>query len=163
MIEKFNLANRTDEASKALIEKREIQRKFEQLTKDYEDEKKGCFDITQVMTRDYKGMQVELLNRISKLEETILSLRDKLSTSDAIQERIIKEKDAEIQRKNDEIHDLNTKIDDMAEEFSQMLKETLDKMKERIDVTANNFDVDETPLNKRMDEISLGNSNRGRK
>jgi predicted RNase H-like nuclease (RuvC/YqgF family) len=67
-------------------------------------------------------MQVELLDRINRLEDTILQLREKISNSDAIQERIIKEKDADIQKKNDEIHDLNTKMDDMAEEFSQMLK-----------------------------------------
>ena len=140
-----------------------MQKRLEQLTKDYDGEKNNCLDITQVMTRDYKGMQVELLDRIAKLEETIVSLRDKLSTSDAIQGRIIKEKDEEIQMKNDMIHDLNTKIDDMAEEFSQMLKETLDKMKERIDVTSSNFEVDDTPLSKRMDEINLANSNRGRK
>ena len=99
-----------------------MQRKLEQMTQDYDNEKKGCFEITQVMTRDYKGMQLELLDKINKLEDTIMQLRDKLSSSDAIQERIIKEKDGEIQRKNDEIHDLNTKMDDMAEEFSQMLK-----------------------------------------
>lgn len=157
------LAERTEDASKAHIEKRDIQRKLEQVTEDYEQEKKSCFEITQVMTRDYKGMQVELLDRIQKLEDTIIQLREKLANSDAIQERIIKEKDAEIQRKNDEILDLNTKMDDMAEEFSQMLKETLDKMKDRIEVTSGNFDINDMAINKRMDELSFNNRSNSRK
>jgi hypothetical protein len=60
----IQLADRTEEASKALIDKREMQRKYEKVTQDYEHEKKSCFEITQVMTRDYKGKKVKTIIRL---------------------------------------------------------------------------------------------------
>ncbi len=62
--DKFNLAERTEDTSKAIAAKRELRARVEEISKDYEEEKKLTFDITQDMTRQYKGMQEELLNRV---------------------------------------------------------------------------------------------------
>lgn len=61
----FNLAERSEEASKALAAKREYQGRIEQISKDFEEEQRQTFEITQDMTRQYKGMQEELLTRVS--------------------------------------------------------------------------------------------------
>ena len=60
-------AERTEESSRSLASKRELQTRVEQISRDYEEEKKLTFDITQDMTRQYKGMQEELLTRVSWL------------------------------------------------------------------------------------------------
>lgn len=59
-----SLAERSEEASKAVAAKRELRARVDQISKDYEEEKQLTFDITQDMTRQYKGMQEELLNRV---------------------------------------------------------------------------------------------------
>ena len=47
--------------------KRELQARVEQISRDYDEEQKLTFDVTQDMTRQYKGMQEELLTRVSIL------------------------------------------------------------------------------------------------
>jgi chromosome segregation ATPase len=89
------LAERTEEASRALASKRELQTRVQQIQRDYEEEQEQTFEMRQDMTRQYKGMQEELLSRvaspflplpnpslmalqINKLEETIQDLNDQL-------------------------------------------------------------------------------------
>lgn len=45
--------------------KREYKGRIEQIQKDFEEEQRQTFEITQDMTRQYKGMQEELLTRVS--------------------------------------------------------------------------------------------------
>lgn len=118
----LQLAERTDEASKAIASKRELQQRVSQISKDFEEEQKQTFELTQNMTNQYKGMQEELLSRINKLEETVQQLHDQLSDSDSRQERILKDKNAIIAMKDEEIANLKQKMDDMADEFNEMLK-----------------------------------------
>merc|ERR550514_2459053 len=77
----IQLADRSLEATRAIADKRELQGRVEELEKDFEMEQQGTFDITQDMTRQYKGMQEELLNRVNTLENTITELRDQLENS----------------------------------------------------------------------------------
>jgi len=57
-------ADRSEEASRALAAKRELQARVEQIAKDYKEEQDMTFEIAQDMTRQYKGMQEELLGRV---------------------------------------------------------------------------------------------------
>jgi hypothetical protein len=59
-------AERTEEASRALAAKRELQARVEQISQDFEDEQRLTFEIRQDMTRQYKGMQEELLMRVGR-------------------------------------------------------------------------------------------------
>ena len=61
----FFKADRSEEASKALAAKREYSSRVDQIARDFEEEKKMTFEITQDMTRQYKSMQEELLGRVS--------------------------------------------------------------------------------------------------
>ena len=127
---------------------------MQQISDDFEEEKKATFEITQDMTRQYKGMQEELLSRINTLEETVQSLNDQLADSDIRQERLLKDKNAIIQMKDDEIAELKNKMDDMAEEFGEMLRETLEKMRERIEVSSSgSFDAPELPITQKLEEL----------
>lgn len=78
------IAERSEEASRALASKRELQARVEQINKDFEEEKSMTFEITQDMTRQYKGMQEELLARINKLEETVQDMNDKFGKFEII-------------------------------------------------------------------------------
>ena len=60
--------------------KRELQERVNELRKDFEEEKQNTLDITLEMTRQYKAMQEELIDKITGLERTIEDLKDKLGT-----------------------------------------------------------------------------------
>ncbi len=60
----YNLAERTEDASRALAEKRELKTRVTQIQKDFEEEQQQTFEMRQDMTRQYKGMQEELLTRV---------------------------------------------------------------------------------------------------
>mmetsp|Transcript_27093 Transcript_27093/g.45756 ORF Transcript_27093/g.45756 Transcript_27093/m.45756 type:complete len:191 (+) Transcript_27093:36-608(+) len=147
------LAERTEDASKAMAEKRELKVRVAQIQKDFEEEQEQTFEMRQDMTRQYKGMQEELLSRINKLEETIQDLNDMLAEADVKHEKVLKEKNAIIQLKDEEISELKSKMDDMSEEFGEMLRETLEKMRERIEISSGNFDGPDMPIQQRMEEL----------
>ena len=152
------LAERSEEASKALAAKREYKSRIEQISKDFEEEQRQTFEITQDMTRQYKGMQEELLTRINKLEETIQDLNDRLAEADVRQERVLKDKNHIIALKDQEIHDLKAKMDEMAEEFGEMLRETLEKMRERIEISSSNYEGADLQIHQRMEELKASNN-----
>mmetsp|Transcript_11336 Transcript_11336/g.20965 ORF Transcript_11336/g.20965 Transcript_11336/m.20965 type:complete len:194 (+) Transcript_11336:99-680(+) len=128
------LAERQEEASAAIAARREIQSRVVELKRDFEDEQKQTYQITADMTRQYKSMQEELLNRINILENTISELNDNLEDANAMVESQRKEMEDTIALKDAEIADSKRRMEDMAKEFGDMLKETLDKMGERIDI-----------------------------
>jgi DNA repair exonuclease SbcCD ATPase subunit len=115
-------ADRTELASKANADRNDMHAKLDRLTNDYEELKRDNFELTQEMTRHYKGMQDELLSRIRALEGAISHLRSQLDSAQAHEEEIIREKDLIINDKDREIEELKLKMEDMADEFSKMLK-----------------------------------------
>ena len=77
---KMQLAERQEQAIKAMSSKRELQARVQDLQSDFEKERQGTLEITKDMTRQYKGMQEELLNRVNTLENTITELKDQLGS-----------------------------------------------------------------------------------
>ncbi|GBG30394.1 Coiled-coil domain-containing protein 153 [Hondaea fermentalgiana] len=134
------LAERQEEATKAMASRREIQNRVIELKRDFEDEQKQTFQITADMTRQYKSMQEELLTRINILENTINELNDKLEQANASIDDMKKERAEVIAQKDAEINEHKQRMEDMAKEFGDMLKETLDKMGERIDVSGKGWE-----------------------
>ncbi|RLN90377.1 hypothetical protein BBJ28_00015711 [Nothophytophthora sp. Chile5] len=166
----MQLAERHELAVKTMESKRELQDRVCDLQKDFERERKETFGITQDMTRQYKSMQEELLNRVNALENANTELRDQLGADWVAAampelgrvnfEEMKREKDRSIAAKNLEIQELKAKMEEMAQEFGEMLKETLDKMRERIEITNTSFESDgaggSMPMMRRLEEFNLG-------
>merc|ERR1740124_1691746 len=120
-------------------------------------EKKEVFDVASDMTRQYKGMQEELLSRINLLENQINELKDQLEGSRLQLEETRREKAQELARKDAEIAEQKQKMEDMAMEFGEMLKETLDKMSERIEIANNSWEADTgAGVARRLEEFKMG-------
>jgi len=152
----IQLADRAMDSTRALASQRELQERVEELQRDFTQEQQGTFEITQDMTRQYKSMQEELLNRVNTLENTITELRDQLEASRNHLEDTKREKDQIIAAKDAEIAEMKGKMEEMAHEFGDMLKETLDKMKESIDVTSSTFENETgVPIIRRLEEFNL--------
>jgi soluble cytochrome b562 len=64
-------ADRSDETCKATGDRRQMQQQLSEMQRQLEEASEGAYDITRDMTRQYKGMQEELLNRINQLEGSI--------------------------------------------------------------------------------------------
>ena len=47
-----------------MAEKRELKARVQQIEKEFEEEQEQTFEMRQDMTRQYKGMQEELLGRV---------------------------------------------------------------------------------------------------
>ncbi|KDO34521.1 hypothetical protein SPRG_00584 [Saprolegnia parasitica CBS 223.65] len=153
------LADRQELAVKALEAKRELQNRVADLQRDFETGRSQTFGITQDMTRQYKSMQEELLNRINTLENTNMELRDQLELARVHLEEVKRDKDGALAGKNNEIQELKAKMEEMAAEFGDMLKETLDKMRERIEISNTSYDNESnTPMMRRLEEFNLGGS-----
>ncbi|KAG9409334.1 hypothetical protein AC1031_019586 [Aphanomyces cochlioides] len=153
------LADRHELAVRAMEAKRELQNRVSDLQRDFEAGKNDTFGITQDMTRQYKSMQEELLNRINALENTNTELRDQLELARVHLEDVKREKDSVIANKNSEIQELKAKMEEMAAEFGDMLKETLDRMRERIEISNTSYDNESgQPMMRRLDEFNLGGS-----
>jgi hypothetical protein len=114
-------AERTEDASRTIALKREMQSRVEQMMKDYEQQKILTYELRQDMTRQYIGEREKLMNRIHFLSEEVTSLEIKLTEADEEERKMEKEKDAIIVKKNDEIEKLKQQMDDMIEKFETML------------------------------------------
>ncbi|KAL7687638.1 putative Coiled-coil domain-containing protein [Plasmopara halstedii] len=154
----MQLAERQEITVKTLESKRELQDQVTELQKSFENERKDTFGITQDMTRQYKSMQEELLNRVNTLENANTELRDQLELARVNFQEMKHESNRLIAAKNIEIQELKVKMEEMAQEFGDMLKETLEKMRERIEITNTSFESEggAVPMMRRLEEFNLG-------
>ena len=126
---------REEKVSQATAAQKELRDRVLQYHADFAKEKEEVFDVAADMTRQYKGMQEELLGRINMLEGRINEQNDQLERARLQLEETRREKAQELARKDAEIAEQKQKMEDMAVEFGEMLKETLDKMSEKIEIT----------------------------
>mmetsp|Transcript_29480 Transcript_29480/g.95039 ORF Transcript_29480/g.95039 Transcript_29480/m.95039 type:complete len:199 (-) Transcript_29480:560-1156(-) len=137
----LQLADRTDLMNKAAEERKALEECVAKISAEFEEEQKTAFTITKDMTRQYKGMQEQLVDHITELSRTIQVLQDRLEEAEQQHLATIQEKDEIILLKNKEINEMKAKMEDMAQEFGGMLKETLDKMRQRIEISSNTIDA----------------------
>jgi len=148
---------REEKVQTALANQKELQERVTHYHKDFEREKEEIFDISADMTRQYKGMQEELLARVNKLEETIQQQKDQLEEAQQQLEEVKREKAQELALKDAEIKEQKEKMEDMAVEFGEMLKETLDKMSEKIEITNQGWEAGTgESITRRLEQHKLG-------
>mmetsp|Transcript_34751 Transcript_34751/g.109112 ORF Transcript_34751/g.109112 Transcript_34751/m.109112 type:complete len:199 (-) Transcript_34751:214-810(-) len=148
------LAERTEDTCQAIAERRDLQRRVEEMKDIYDDEQTAKQDISRQMTRQYKQMQEQYIAQINHLNNTIQECKDQLETERVEREEMEKLHMAEVDRKDTEIDKLKAKMEDMAAEFSEMLQETLRKMQERIELSAGPYNTeDAVQVQRRMQPL----------
>jgi len=147
---------REERMMEAISAQKELRERVMQFHADFTKEKEEIFDVTADMTRQYKGMQEELMKKIHGLEATITQQRDELELARLAHEETRRAKDEAIAIKDAEIAEQKQKMEEMAIEFGEMLKETLDKMGERIEVTSSSWENETgAPIMNRLQEFKL--------
>ena len=107
---------REEKLQQSLSSQRELEQRVQHYHADFAREKEGLFDISADMTRQYKGMQEELLARLNKLEETIQQQKDDLEKSQLQLEEVRREKAQELAQKDAEIQEQKAKMEVRANE-----------------------------------------------
>ncbi|KAL7463271.1 hypothetical protein ACHAXS_003687 [Conticribra weissflogii] len=85
-------------------------------------------DVMRAMTRQYKGMQDDLLNKINERETIIQMLRDTLETQQLSHMTQIAAKDEIIERKQAEAAKLREEAEATCKTFAKMLVDTRIKL-----------------------------------
>ena len=125
------------------------------MTEIYEKEKRITVDLTRDMTRQYKGMQDDLLNKINAREKTIQELTDSSKRNEEENKRILDAKDAVLSGKEDYIRCMREKMEELCENFARMLTDSLGQMTKRIEVQSVYYNENAIPIQQRMEELNL--------
>ncbi len=151
----LQLAHRVESCASATEEYESMKQSLGEMLHKYEAEKEKTAGLTRDMTRQYKGMQDDLLNKINSREKMIQELTDTLSSTKAQHLAEIEEKDIIIQAKADHVIRLNDKMDEICEDFSATLKAVIDQLKERIEVQG--ASISKIPFQKLMSTADYNN------
>ena len=148
---------REEKTQAAITAQKELQERMNHYHSDFERQKEEIFDVSADMTRQYKGMQEELIAQVNKLQQTIAEQKDELERSQLQLEEVRRQMAVELALKDAEIKEQKDKMEDMAVEFGEMLKETLDKMSEKIEITNQGWeDGAGSDISRRLQEHKMG-------
>ena len=120
----MQLAYRSEQTSNATAECDAMRDQLAETTQKFEDERKMSMDVTRTMTRQYKGMQEDLLNKINERERIIQALNDELETKSVLHKEQIAGKDRIIEQKDKEAAQCREETENMCKNFARMLVDT---------------------------------------
>jgi len=127
------LAHRVETCVATTTEYNTTKESLAEILSKYEKEKESTVGLTRDMTRQYKGMQDNLLNKINDREQVILKLTDTLSKTKAQHENEMEEKNAILQEKDELISKQKDKMEEMCENFASMLRDVTHQLLDRIE------------------------------
>ena len=90
-------------------------------------------DIISDMTRQYKSVEEELMNRINKLDEKKRANEHQIETLEQQRNQLNQDIKDIRSSKQAEIEKYKKRIEEMSQEFAGMLKDTLETMKNKIE------------------------------
>ena len=117
----MQLAYKSEMTSNAVAQAEAMKEKLEAANQKFEEEKQTTMDVTRTMTRQYKGMQEELLNKINARERTIAALKDELEVQKVLHAEQIAEKNRVIEEKDADAVKEKEKMENSFKHFSNLL------------------------------------------
>mmetsp|Transcript_18272 Transcript_18272/g.21127 ORF Transcript_18272/g.21127 Transcript_18272/m.21127 type:complete len:204 (-) Transcript_18272:6-617(-) len=151
----FQLAQRSDVTASVSAQYEEMKKGLNEMNLKLEEEKQLSSAVKRDMTRQYKGMQEGLLNKINQNENSIQTLTDELHEEKKHSKKSLEEKDKIISEKDEHIQCLKDKMEDLCLNFANMIKDALDQMKERIEVQSACYDEKSVPIQHRLEEFKF--------
>ena len=117
----MQLVHKSELTSDATAKVEIIREELNTITSKFEEEKQTTMDVTRTMTRQYKGMQEELLNKINERERLIATLKDELEMQKMVHAELIAAKDRVIEQKDEAAAKSKKEMDDTFKHFSNLL------------------------------------------
>lgn len=115
------LTDKSETTADAIAACESMKEELATTTQKYQDEKQLTMDVTKTMTRQYKGMQEELLNKINERERIIQSLKDELETQKVFHSEEIASKNRVIEQKDADAAERREETDCMFKHFANLL------------------------------------------
>lgn len=145
----LQLAHRVESCALINAEYESIKNSLHETEQKYKEQKDLTAGLTKDMTRQYKGMQDELLNKINSREKMIQELTDTLSSTKVMHESEMEKRDFSLGEKDDQIAKLNKKMENMCTEFASILNGAVEQLKDRIEVQGASYSR-KVPIQKLM-------------
>eukprot|EP00985_Skeletonema_marinoi_P019866 scaffold11541_cov63-Skeletonema_marinoi.AAC.1 len=128
----FQLACKAEETTDVIAACEDLRSALAEASKKHQEEKQMTADISATMTRQFKSMQHQLLEKIAERERIIQNLRDELLEAQkqsaeqlAAKERIIQQKDEEAALCRQEIEDLCKHFADLFVDASKQISHVM--------------------------------------
>lgn len=154
----YQLANRSEINASITERYEEMKEALHSMNDKLEKEKKLTLHLTRDMTRQYKGMQDELLNKINKRDNMIQNLTDELQKERDENIRSLKDKDETIEERDEHIKSLEAKMEELCALFAKMLEDASETMKERIEIQSACYNETTVPIQHRMEEFKFNST-----
>ena len=151
----FQLAQRSETTASISNKYEEMKQSLHEMNMKMGSEKTLTHNLTRDMTRQYKGMQDDLLNKINKRDNTIQNLTDDLTKERADNVQALEERDDVIREKEEQIRSLEDKMDEQCGVFAKMLEDALEQLKERIEVQSACYDEKAIPIQHHLEEFKF--------
>ena len=116
----LKLICKKEEMSDGLRECTELRKQLTEANKKRQDERQMAEDINSTMTRQYKCMQNELLEKITERERIIQNLRDELVEGRKQTDEQIAEKDRIIEQKDEEVAIRGQQLEKLCKRFAEL-------------------------------------------
>ena len=120
-----------------------------------QEETQRTFELTRDMTRQYKGMQEELLNTINARERTIQQLTDELQHERLEREMDRTKMDQAVSEKEEYIDLLKNKMEELCIQFAEMIQKANAQMQRRIEIQGASYNKETIPIQQQMEEFNL--------
>lgn len=151
----FQLAQRSETNASITEKYEEMKQSLNEMNEQIQNERSLTHNLTRDMTRQYKGMQDELLNKINKRDDMIQELTEELRREKAANTKELEEKEKLIQEKDDLIDSLEEKMEEQCKAFAKMLEDALEKLMERLEVQSICYDENSVPIQHRLEEFKF--------
>ena len=151
----MQLAFQSQTTMNTTTELQTVQEQLQSANQQCQEREQTTFELTRDMTRQYKGMQDELIQKINGSERRIQELTDELH-----HERLEREKDAKemkrvVAEKDNYIAQLNHKMEELCLQFSRMIQDAVEKMQKSIEIQGASYNSDIVPIQQRIEEFNF--------
>jgi len=117
----MELTNRSESAADALAEAESLRLQLTDTKEKNEEEKETSMDVMKSMTRQYKSMKEDLLNKINERERTIASLRDEIVLLKSKHAEEIQQKEGLLEQKDKEAETQKKETEELCKHFAHLL------------------------------------------
>ncbi len=124
----FQLACKAEETTDVIAECVELRTALAEANKKHEEEKQMTADISATMTRQFKGMQHELLEKIAERERIIASKEDELIEAQKVATEQLAAKDRIIQQKDEDAAICRKEIEDLCNNFADLFTDASEQI-----------------------------------
>ncbi|XP_041797370.1 coiled-coil domain-containing protein 153 [Chelmon rostratus] len=130
-----------------------LRRHMRDVEQKLQHERQDHRDINSDLSRQYKTMQMELTNRVKRLEKEVSQLKEELVLCQEELGREKRQREQVEQEKDVTIADLQHKLDNMETNYEKILHETLDGLTSQLCVARQRWQDKSTTLHQNYKEL----------